>query len=231
MSPTQPSVLRLVRKQLYGDGFAVTNDTDLGLYQQVRDHIHRTYFTPAYLRRYDFDIPGDRERARDVIRYAWDGDQLSLREHDTIAIEGRGDQPFRRDFERVELLGDEHVSAWIATVLSLVPTEHRNRRGTFGVNMFRTHTQVVTKPHQDHEEYIVIYMLERVGSGAESQLYRVDGDELVHHGRLEPGDLIIFRDSEFRHTATPLVPPPGGVAHRDALVCTVNYPQTYPLPE
>lgn len=230
LSPTPPSIVQLVRKQLASDGFAITNDIDLGLSKQAREHIHSTYFTDTYLRHYAFDIPDDRERARDVVRYDWHGDQVTLTEHDTIAIEGRGDHPFRRrEFERVELLTDEHVSTWIATVLSLVPLEHRQPRGTFGVNLFRTHTHVVTKPHQDDEEYILIYVLERVGSGAESQLFRVGSDEVAHHSRLEPGDLIIFRDSEFQHTATPLVPPPGGAAHRDALVCTVNYPHTYPL--
>lgn len=225
------TALRLARKQLDHDGYMLAADRELGLPDGLRAHIHRTYFNKRYLRTYDFDIPSDRERARDVIRYEWDVDHVTLAEHDTVAIEGRGDQPWRRDFERVELLADPLFTSWIATVLSLVPEQHRHARGTFGVNLFRTHTDVVTKSHQDGEEYILIYVLERVGSGAESVLYRGDSTTIAHHSRLEPGDMIMFRDADFFHTATPLVPPAEGPAHRDVLVCTVNYPHTYPLPE
>lgn len=224
---TDPTALELARKKLDTDGFAVVRDQELGLPVDIRDHIHRTYFNADHLRRHDFDIPADRERARDVIRYTWAGDRLELAEHDTVAIEGGGEHPARREFERVELLADELFCDWIAGALALVPTGRRQTRGTFGVNLFRTHTKVVTKPHQDDAEYVLIYVLERVGSGAESALYPVDSDDVVHHSTLEPGDLIIFRDSVFRHTATPLVPPPGGRAHRDVLVCTVDYPGTY----
>ena len=227
-----PQVLSLIHKKINEEGYALTNDVDLGLGKLVREHIHSTYFTQEHLHRYPFDIPADRERARDVVRYGWRGDGVVLTEHDTVAIDSRGDQPFRREFERVELLADDHFRAWIATALSLVPTDRRQPRGTFGVNLFRTHTQVVTKPHQDEEEYILIYVLERVGNGAESELYRVGCDETEHHSTLEPGDLIIFRDDEFKHTASPLVRPADGrEAHRDALVCTVNYPFTYRLPD
>lgn len=227
-----PQTLGLIHKKLREDGYALTNDADLGLGKLVREHIHGTYFTNEYLRRYPFDIPADRERARDVVRYGWSGDGVVLTEHDTVAIEGRGDQRFRREFERVELLADDHFRSWIATALSLVPTDRRLPRGTFGVNLFRTHTQVVTKPHQDEEEYILIYVLERVGSGAESELHRIGSAEIEHRSTLEPGDLIIFRDDDFKHTALPIVRPADGrEAHRDALVCTVNYPHTYPLPD
>lgn len=228
----EPNTLRLIHKQIAEEGYALTNDAELGLGKHVREHIHSTYFNERYLRRYPFDIPKDRDRARDVVRYDWRGDGVLLTEHDTVAIDSRGDQPFRREFERVQLLGDDQFRSWVATALSLVPTERRQPRGTFGVNLFRTHTQVVTKPHQDEEEYILIYVLERVGEGAESELYRIDSDEADHHSRLEPGDLIIFRDDQFKHTASPLVRPGDGrEAHRDALVCTVNYPYTYRLPD
>jgi hypothetical protein len=224
-----------VWKSLQNDGYAVVTDRDLGLPPELRQHIHRTYFNNRYLRRYPNDIPADRERARDVVQYTWNGDALTLAEHDTVAIEGRGDQPVRREFERAEVLADPHFHRWISTALSLIPPDCRQARGTFGVNLFRTHTCVVTRPHQDEEQYVLTYVLERVGSGAESLLYRLDAgenprpEEVVHHGTLEPGDLIIFRDSDFRHSATPLIDPPHGTAHRDALVCTVNYPGTYPL--
>jgi hypothetical protein len=46
---------------------------------------------------------------------------------------------------------------------------------------------------------------------------------------LQPGEFVIFDDSRFKHSASPLVNPPGGEARRDVLVCTVNYADTYPL--
>jgi hypothetical protein len=234
MTATVPGVdparttLDLARKQLVTDGFATISDSELGLPAGVRHHIHRTYFNERHLHVYDFDTPADRERARDVVRYERLGDDVRLTEHDTIAIANRDGKPYR-DFRRVELLGDARFRAWISAALSLVPVPHRQHRGTFGINLFRTHTDVVTRPHQDGEEYIVIYLLERVGSGAETYLYDGTTGEVVHHSTLQPGDLVIFRDDAFLHTATPLRPPPGGPAHRDALVCTVNYHDTYPL--
>jgi hypothetical protein len=93
----------------------------------------------------------------------------------------------------------------------------------------------VTRPHRDNEEFIILYVLDRVGDGAETYLYRPedvaeDGRpiaEPVLQQQLNPGDIIIFDDKRFRHGATPLVAPVGGQAQRDALVCTVDYPATY----
>ncbi len=51
----------------------------------------------------------------------------------------------------------------------------------------------------------------------------------MHRVTLAPGDLIVFRDAAVLHHASPLMSPPGVVAHRDAVVCTVNYPDTYRL--
>jgi hypothetical protein len=39
----------------------------------------------------------------------------------------------------------------------------------------------------------------------------------------------VFRDAAVLHDASPLISAPGTVAHRDAVVCTVNYPDTYEL--
>jgi len=40
---------------------------------------------------------------------------------------------------------------------------------------------------------------------------------------------LAFRDDRFRHNATPLLAAGDGIAQRDAMVCTVNYPDTYEL--
>lgn len=221
------TALELAHKKLATDGFATVSDRELGLPSALRHHIHRTYFNERHLHVYDFDVPADRERARDVVRYEWlTDDDVALTEHDTVAISNR-DGKAHRDFRRVEVLGDPAFHTWITTALSLVPAPRRQPRGTFGVNLFRTHTDVVTRPHQDGEEYILIYLLERVGTGARTYLYDERTRDVVHHSTLQPGDMIIFRDDAFLHTATPLRPPVDGPAHRDALVCTINYPDTY----
>ena len=41
--------------------------------------------------------------------------------------------------------------------------------------------------------------------------------------------MVIFRDAAFLHNASELWNPAGGHAQRDALVCTVNYRNTYEL--
>ena len=168
-----------------------------------------------------------------VVLYKWDDGSLTLEEYETIAIWDRSEIKGERIHKRIELLRDRQARDLIDTFLSLVPEGHRQREGTFGINLFRTHTDVVTKPHQDREEYIILYVLDRVGDGAESYLYEHDeqrDDEVgarILLRQLNPGELMIFKDSEFMHGATPLTPPPGGQAQRDAIVCTVDYPTTY----
>lgn len=226
-TPTGISALDEIHLRIDTDGYAIVRDADLGRPADMREHIHRTYFNDTYLRTYDFDVPKDRERARDVIRYEWTESCVDLAEHGTVAISNRDGKAYR-EFERVTLLDDPYFADWITSALTLVPPHLRQERGTFGVNLFRTHTDVVTKPHRDGEEYILIYVLEHEGSGAQSILYPDGGGAEIHH-TLQPGELVIFRDDAFRHTATPLVPPTDGPAHRDVLVCTVNYHDTYDI--
>ena len=61
----------------------------------------------------------DRDRARDVIRYEWDGDHLATSEHDTIEIRNRSGYAGPRTPARVEMLADPAMSGWITIALSL----------------------------------------------------------------------------------------------------------------
>ncbi|MFI6026433.1 2OG-Fe dioxygenase family protein [Amycolatopsis magusensis] len=208
----------------------ILTDHELGLPDSLRQTIHREYFRSGVLQNYPGDIPADRERARDVVRYDWCGDEVELREHDCVAIDKRGDwSAQRREFERVPLLESPEFRHWITAAVSLVPTRRRQQRGTFGINLFRTHTDVVTRPHQDQEEFIFVYVVDKVGTGAETILFDVETDAVMRQETLGPGDLLVFEDSRFRHGTTPIVPPATGAARRDALVCTINFPDTYPL--
>ena len=216
-----------IRENLLVHGYATADDVILGFPADFRDKLAWAYFNDEVLQSDVPDIPVDRKRARDVIYYEWHDSRLDLSEYENILIKNRGNIPGERKHSRVLLLEDNYAHNFIRACLSLIPTGRRHERGTFAVNLFRTFTQVVTRPHQDNEEYIFIYVVGKIGTGAESYLYRADYPEkLVFSATLHPGEMLIFKDDLFLHGATPLVPPDGQGAQRDALVCTVDYPGT-----
>jgi hypothetical protein len=229
------SGLSKVSVALARQGYALTDDEQIGLAEKFRENFVQTYFQDHVLRHDDGDWPVDRQRARDVVRYEWDADNLRLWEHETITITDRAGIPGKRDHSRVMLLSDPQAEELVRTFLSLVPTERRHSNGTFGMNLFRTFTNVVTTPHHDNEEFVILYVLDRIGGGAESYLYRTadisnDGQptaEPIFRHQLNPGQILIFEDQLFRHGATPLQPSLGANAKRDVLVCTVDYQTTY----
>jgi hypothetical protein len=215
-------------------GYALTNDQSIGLPEKIRQNFSQTYFNSWTLRNDEGDLPVDRQRARDVIRYEWRDDRLRLQRHDTITITDRAGIPGKREHRRVQLLDDALAKDLICALLRLVPPTRRQASGTFGVNLFRTFTNVVTTPHHDHEEFIIVYVLDRVGDGAETYLYAPndvtnEGQEIappVLQQQLNPGDIIFFEDKRFKHGTTSLIRSPDGAAMRDALVCTVDHKNT-----
>jgi hypothetical protein len=227
-----------IRSALASQGYALTNEAAIGFPEKFRENFQQTYFNDRTLRHDEGDWPVDRQRARDVVRYGWSDDKLqlvSLSEHDKITITDRAGIPGKRDHARVMLLEDQQAEDLVRTFLGLVPVKRRQLKGTFGVNLFRTFTDVVTVPHHDNEQFVIIYVLERSGDGAETYLYKPDdvtregkatADPVLRH-QLNPGDIIIFEDRLFKHGATPLVPPPDGIARRDVLACTVDNWDTY----
>lgn len=220
-------------------GYALTSDQSIGLPVKFRQNFTEAYFNPRTLRHDEGDWPADRLRARDVIRYQWrdDRDDPHLQRYENITITDRAGIPGKRDHSRVELLNDPPAKDLIYRLLRLVPPDRRQGDSTFSVNLFRTFTNVVTTPHHDNEEFIILYPLNRMGDGAETSLYPVsdvtetdDGQVLappVFRQQLNPGDILIFEDKRFQHETTPLTSPPDGYAVRDALVCTVDYRETY----
>jgi 2OG-Fe dioxygenase len=219
-------------------GYGLTSDQALALPEKFRENFLQTYFNDQVLHHDDGDIPVDRQRARDVIEYRWHDGEPELEEHETITITNRAGIPGKRDHTRVMLLGDAQAKDLIIRLLSLVPPSRRQAKGTFGINLFRTFTDVVTKPHHDDEEFIILYVLDRIGEGAESYLYRPDdvspeGEPLAEpffSQQLNPGQILVFEDKTFKHGANELVSVLGGTAQRDVLVCTVDYPETYLKP-
>jgi hypothetical protein len=224
-----------VHAALRDQGYALTSDRAIGLPEGFRENFAQNYYNEQTLHHDPGDFPVDRERARDVIRCNWADETLVLDEYDRITLVDRAGIPGEREHSRVFLLKDLQARNLIETLIQLVPPEHRRRDGTFGVNLFRTHTNVVTTPHHDREEYVVLYVIDRIGEGAESYLYRPEDvtaegkviGEPVLKQQLNPGDIFIFEDKRYKHGATPLVPPPGGDAQRDVLVCTWDYYESY----
>jgi hypothetical protein len=227
-----------IRASLRDHGYALTDETSIGLPQNFRQDFGTAYFNSDILRHDEGDIPEDRERARDVIFYQRQEDDLELHEFDTITIIDRAGIKGKREHARVRLLKDDLAQQFVRALLAMVPKDRRQDEGTFGVNLFRTYTNVVTTPHHDNEQFIVTYVVDRVGEGAETYLYRPedvnkDGEILgapILQQQLNPGQMIIFEDSRYKHGATPLKPPPGEDARRDAVVCTVDYRDTYLAP-
>jgi hypothetical protein len=219
--------VRRVQQELRDHGYAVVSDTELGLDPEIRRHIVQNYFNEKVLQSDNPAVHRDRDRARDVIRYAWDGPHLKIEEHDRIDIINRSGFAGSRTPNRVELLREGYTGTWVSQMLELIPSEERQSEGTFGVNFMRTRTTVVSGPHSDDEEWVFVYVADKRGEGAETTLHDNDDPErIVHRVTLAPGDLIVFRDAAYLHSASPLA---GAGAQRDALVCTVNYPDTYPL--
>jgi hypothetical protein len=234
-TPPVPDALNGVWHALKNNGYAVTSDQSIGLPEKFRANFLGAYFNDWTLRHDPGDFPVDRLRARDVVRYRWQDERLSLQRHDAITITDRAGIAGRREHARVELLDDPQARDLIRALLHLVPPARRQPEGTFGVNLFRTFTNVVTKPHHDNEQFIIIYVLDRIGEGAETYLYaradvtekgEIKGQPALRQ-QLNPGGIIIFEDALFKHGATPLVSPGGGTTKRDALICTVDYRGTY----
>jgi hypothetical protein len=223
--PADRAVIAECRERLDRSGYVIATDVELGV--PFGTHFAEKFFTGKYLRRYDGDMPIDRLRARGVVRYNRFGDDLDLTEHDTVDLPDRNNPARTRQFDQTKVLKDEKFVALVETLLNLVPERHRKSAGTFGINMFRTFTDVVTKPHHDEEEYVIVYVVAKMTKGGRTQLLCNNSDEVVLERELQPGQLIMFRDDMFRHGATALEAPVGKGGHRDALICTVDYPTTY----
>jgi hypothetical protein len=231
ISPIQLAELHRVHSGIARQGYAVTSDQAIGLPEKLRDNFLQRYFIDNVICRTEGDQLIDRKRARDVIYYEWlDADELQLEEYETIHMMDGGIKDGLRVYTRVMLLDDPQAVDLIKAFLTLVPPERRRNKGTFGVNLFRTYTNVVVAPHRDDDEFTLIYVLNRVGDGAKTQLYDVNAATTNFEQQLQPGELIVFDDERFLHNASPLEPDADGHAMRDALVCTVDYEKEYLSP-
>jgi hypothetical protein len=209
------SGLRPYRRQLAVHGFTSLTDATLGVSVPFRAELEARYFTEL-----EPDLPSvhvDRDRARDVLGYAYrPGGLVEIWRSDQL----RGGD---RDHRRVDLTAYEQTCRWAAAVISLVPERRRMAEGTFTIHLFRTRTVVTETVHRDDARYVAVYVVNRVGSGAETRLTAdQEGHDTVFATTLEPGQLLMFRDDVFWHATTALT---GDVdqARREAFVCTINH--------
>ncbi len=82
------------------------------------------------------------------------------------------------------------------------------------VNLFRTHTQVVTRPHRDDAEYVRVYVIDKIGGGVETELFDKKTGERVPAPRSRPRCRFIRQSN----LADPLLSQQGmgsGIAKRD----------------
>jgi hypothetical protein len=240
-----------IRQQLRRDRYAILTDQTLGVGPDFREHLLHSYFNTEMVRVHEGDVPRNRARAREAV-YA------AFLPEDGLYITGQGAAPIRSgmylarsphtrvgerlqsnidnqrpEYSRIESLQDPKLTQFIVALHGLVPPEDRPTTSTMGINFFRTHTDVVAKPHQDEENYVFVYVVDKVGYGARTSLYAKDswgGFRSYPHASitLEPGMLIVFKDEAFQHMTSSIIPPKSGEARRDVIVCTANYASTHP---
>lgn len=246
------SSLSEIQDQLRRENYVVLRDQDLGFGLEFRNHLLTHYFNTDIVRKHKDDVPHDRERARDVARVAFlpqpglyvtnddailpvpAGLYLSRHPHTDVGLRRKSNISHRPEYSRVESLQDLSLTRFLAALNNLVPPEDHPPTTTMGVNFFRTYTDVVATPHQDEENYIFVYVVDKVGYGARTRLYRryyqTEGFKSTPHTSviLEPGMMIVFKDSDFQHFTSQLFPLPTGQVRRDVMVCTLNYASSHP---
>jgi hypothetical protein len=217
----------MVRKYLEVDGYAVVTDAALGIDAEDRMAISRKYFEDTALEADLVTVHADRRRSRDVLRYVREDARIELSENPTVTIVNRSGHEGARTPLRVETLNEPTLQLFVRRMLDFVPQDRRSRSGTFGINFFQTRTNVVSKPHRDDEDFCIIYVVDIRGSDAETQLRKIDDPDEIHFRyALRAGEILIFDDTRFLHYTSPISGPDS--RYRNALVCTVDSPTTYP---
>lgn len=219
-----------IRAALASHGYVVLGEADLGLTRENRDDILEQFFrregvlapeTPGV-------TPATRLRARDKVDYfRRDAYHVNMRPSESIALTtplglpGNHLHGVRREFNRVDALGNDACRTLLHSVLEGIPYRHRFSEGEFALNFFRTSGDVVEGFHRDGARYFFVYVLDKTGDGAETQLKHTQSGEIVFRTTLWPGQIVIVDDERYQHYVTPLI---DAGTHRDAIVGMVYYP-------
>lgn len=218
-----------IRASLVSHGYVVLGESDLGLTREDRSGILGQFFRDDVL---GPETPGvtpvDRLRARDKVDYVrpsayqvdfWPSDSIALTT--PPGLPGSHLHGVPRNFNRVDALGLEATRTMIGSFLRVIPFQYRFNKGELALNFFRTFTSVVEDFHQDGVRYFFVYVLNKTGDGAETQLKHIESREIVFHTTLWPGQIIIVDDQRYEHYATPLI---GDNCRRDTIVGMLYYP-------
>jgi hypothetical protein len=214
------------RNDIRTSNFTITSEAELGL-EGLRNKILDQVFIPQVLAP-NPDTQGpvrDRYRAKDMMHYVRSGtewEDVTLHETQDDRFARLGVPPNDRPALRFHWLSVPGCYELTCKLLSCIPPEMQHQRGTFGVHAFRSFNDVVNAPHQDDFEYGLTYVVALIGGGAHSYLYRLPDKKQVLDHQLQPGEIILFRDSDFLHGATPLT---GNPRRRDALVIQFDAPE------
>lgn len=233
-SPILATTIEDAWLRLFTSGYVIFSDEnpDLGLDPAFRPYVEEHYFNkPGVLLKDPYkEPPLDRLRARDVVLFDFtDLNTPTFQEHTSVAVTPKNYNQTTRDYTRTALAGDLLFTEFLEGVANLIPLFNLNRlntrKGTIGVNLFRTFTDVVSKPHRDEAAYVALYVVDKVGSGATSELYYDGATSPFMRHTLTPGQGIIFIDKGFKHNATPIIAAENGTTHRDIIVCTFDHPK------
>ena len=214
--------LERVQADVRDHHWSIVTEAELGMRGLARTIVERLYTPEALPPEGDTRGPvGDRYRAKDFCVY-WDiGDYRSLQRAPEgpgwIGVDDRA-----RTVHRVDFVGCPGCESLIRAQLAFIPPELQQPAGTWGVHTFRSFSNVVDSPHKDDFEYGLVYVLDRIGDGGVSYLLANDQSTVLLEHQLQPGEMLIFKDSEFFHGATPLE---GDDRRRDALVIQINAPE------
>ncbi|HEY4160435.1 MAG TPA: hypothetical protein VGM08_00035 [Candidatus Saccharimonadales bacterium] len=240
----QQRELDRIAAELIRRNYVFTTDEALGFGPELRKHLVTDYFDTDLVRRHEGDKPADRERARDVLYYERTGlgdprgYGLALGEHSTAVIFDRKSwlSPVtgERQISRVEVMQDRQLAEFAAAALSVLPLGQQYKTGTFSINFFRTHSNVVSGPHHDNQTLVMIYVVDKRGADVVNRLIpelgmtaireHCPGISVYYDKVLQPGDILMFFDDAYAHDVIGSL---GQEAHRDVLVCTADHPTAY----
>lgn len=225
--------VRRVRRSLQQKGYAHTNDVALGLPKDLHEYVDGRFFTKDLLGAEVEGVPlPDRTRCRDVVECRFKSDGVIFNEYADVPMRPVADAVIPRNYNRTYTLDTPLFVKWLATYVSLIPVAERQAHCTVGLEFLRTRSKVVGYRHQDNEDFVGIYVVAREAEGAVTSLHPIsDPEETEFAVTLQPGELLIFRDRDFMHDATPLRPRfDGDQPHRDILAALMHYPTTYLRP-
>lgn len=222
-----------IQKSLREEGYARTSDAALELPSCIREYFATLFFTEKMLGSelpYE-KLPQDRKRSRDVVEYRRKPGSMILNEYPITAQPPvpEADIHVPREYQRFYALEDQHLVTWAGNFLSMIPIGEQQDHGTMCINLVRTRSKVSPYKHQDNEQFIYIYVVAREAGGGVTSLHPIDNPEkTVLAAQLQPGEYLIFRDSDFLHDATPLEPRfEGDKPYRDVIISLMHYPNSY----